>query len=190
MISRSLALACSCLGLFLSGCSGVGPEPAPITSNGSGHCAGICGRATACGILPTGTDTACTGACTSELADVGSIGETVAGACETCLNAESCSQITAGGCASACPNALFGGSSPSPSPSPTPAPSGSCTQSWTGDAQYSAQCEWDDGSNDYYCRCYVNGVETQIFDSIDFCAVDRASQTTRVNAGCGWSLTI
>lgn len=135
----------------------------------------------ACNLV--GVDQAtCVQGCASAVAAYGAAGQAVAAGCANCLTSSTCAQISSGSCASACPDALFGGS---------PDGGTSCQQQWMQpDRTYLVRCQWDSSSvpPDYSCNCYLDGVQGDIFDSANFCSLSLPDQTKQANTGCGWQL--
>ncbi len=179
LLVLSLA-ACGGSGFVTTGDAGaVAPPP-------SSGCATLCQRMSACASWP---DAVCLSACDQAVAQVGMLGESVADACGSCLQQQSCPALASGfgPCAAACPlPASLGSSSGGDAAAGSDSGGGGsgCPRSWG--SQYEVACASPDPAG-YFCSCYEGGVEGLTFKTINFCTASPADQTSEAELACAWS---
>jgi hypothetical protein len=111
--SSNLWLALALVTLAV-GCGGGRRGGTPLADGGTSvspvvtaQCAGLCSRAVAC-YLDASLGEVCRSSCAESLAPYGAVGEAVLTTCVTCLDAHTCDEIPAGGCAAECPSEVLG----------------------------------------------------------------------------------
>lgn len=156
----------------------------PACSSGgvTGDCQRICATVMGCYGQPSLTD-ACTSTCLERAggADAGPTAQAVVRGCADCVGAQSCLGLAGGACNASCPSAGVNlPTTPSPAPSAT-----TCTHQVPLDAQTgTVSCRRT--SSDWSCDCYVDGVESEWFASIDFCTASDATRAQEAVKGCRW----
>lgn len=101
--------------------------------------------------------------------------------CADCIGGQSCLGVAAGACNSACPTGSIS------------IPTGPSSSPQTGGCQYDAPREAGSGqvscerqSQDWFCKCYENGVFEDSFNSLDFCTASESARAGQAAKGCRW----
>jgi len=161
------ALAALSLALLSVSPSGCGPLD---------DCLAICDAAASC--VQEFDAQSCATECHAGVDTYGQLAASVVADCRACVMQSSCAGLIEGDCDGACPSAL-------PGISHDPQPPGGCSQSWPDAPGFRVDCDGYDG-----CRCFVGGVEADVFTSPEFCGSDDLGRRSIASRGCGWALPV